>query len=198
MQVAIDTRTVDANHLLHVSAGRILCSLASAQVPHQGAAHALTARIRRWYGVRVFHARARLDVPTYETTNVQRQLDEVSPEFAGETIAFKTLETAATFIRTGTQLAAQGLALLQVLGGHRDGFLLCAITLSSQGAYWVSQLKAFQPARGAWRTFLRMISLLNLFSLSVGCYDDERGLRQDGRLETCCGRSFTQERGRRW
>ncbi|KAM5543268.1 hypothetical protein V8D89_003142 [Ganoderma adspersum] len=106
MQVAIDTRTVDANHLLHVSARRIACSLAKRAMGSSQAA------------------------------NLQRQLDEVSPESAGKTVAFETLETAATFIRSGTQVVAQGFALVQVLGGHRDGFLLC-----------FSSLDGFHPIR---------------------------------------------------
>ena len=90
MQVAINTRTVDASHLLYVSAARIACDLGwhAMVVLARRIEVPLTARIRQWYGVRLFHARARLDLPTYETTNVQRQLDDVSPEFAGRTVAF--------------------------------------------------------------------------------------------------------------
>ena len=153
MQVAIDSRTVDASHLLYVSAGRIACSLGrrAMMVLAYRIQEPLAARIRRWYGVRLFHARARLDLPTYETTNVQRQLDSVSgPEFGGSTVAFVTLETAATFIRAGTQVVAQCFALLRVLGGHRDGFLLCAITLLCMGGRWLSEFSTFQPARGVY------------------------------------------------
>ena len=155
MQVAIDTRTVDANDLLHVAGGRIACSLAQRAMvilkfQLQGL---LTVRIRQWYGVRLFHARARLDLPTYEGTDVQRQLDAVSPASesagAGRTIAFETLETAATLVRSATQFVAQGVALVQVLGGHRDGVLLCVVTGLSNGTLWFSQLNAFQPTRGA-------------------------------------------------
>ena len=153
MQVAIDTRTVDANYLLHVAGGRIACSLAQRAMvilkfQLQGP---LTSCIRQWYGVRLFPARARLDLPTYEATDVQRQLDAASPasESAGRTIAFETLETAATLVRSATQFVAQGFALVQVLGGHRDGVLLCVVTGLSNGTLWFSQLNAFQPTRGA-------------------------------------------------
>ncbi|PIL33930.1 ATP-binding cassette transporter [Ganoderma sinense ZZ0214-1] len=151
VQVAIDTRTVDASHLLHVSAGRIMCSLAQRAMAILSfrVQEPLTARIGRWYGVRLFHARARLDLPTYETTNVQRQLDEVFPEsdLGKIPVAFEALQTAAIFVRAGTQVLAQGFALMQVLGEHRDGLLLCVITGLSQGTMWFSQLNAMQPTR---------------------------------------------------
>ncbi|EJF60391.1 hypothetical protein DICSQDRAFT_162011 [Dichomitus squalens LYAD-421 SS1] len=149
MQVAIDTRTIDKDRLVQISAGRIACSLGLRLmlVIKFRIEEPLIARIRRYYGVRLFHARARLDVPTYETTSVQRQLDEVSSEAFGRTVAFETLQKAATFLRAGFQLTAQAFVLLQVLRGQRDGILLCALTLSSQGAQWVSAINAFQMAR---------------------------------------------------
>ena len=150
MQIAIDTRTVDKEDLFRICAGRILSSLASRLMMalETWTRRPLTSRIRRHYSGHLFRARARLDLPTYESTSVQRQLDEASQEFFGRTVAWETLEKALVIVRTGMQLTAQTLVLWRVLRDQRDGVLLAFLTLSSQGAYWISTIGSFEPARG--------------------------------------------------
>ena len=158
MQVAIDTRTVDKDVLFRICLGRFACAFAT-QVLRAIEAHAvqhpLTSRILRWYDVRLFGARARLDVPTYGEASIQRQLDEASSALFGRSVAYETLQMAVTIIRSAVQLCAQVVVLWQVLGGQRDGMLLAGLTMSSQVINWLSQMRVFEPARGM---FVRRLS----------------------------------------
>ena len=151
MQVAIDTRTVDKDQLLRICVGRIACSLATRVLWALDSRHItrpLQIRIRRLYDVRLFRARARLDLPTYEATSVQRQLDAASSEIAGRSVAFETLAMGLTLLRASVQLFAQVFVLVRVLHAQRDGILLAGLTLSSQSIQWLSTMQRYDGARG--------------------------------------------------
>ena len=154
MQIAIDTRTVDKDRLFRICVGRISCSVVGHLISTLNThvvQQPLKTRIRRWYDVRLFRARARLDVPTYETTSVQRQLDEVSASGAfGRGLAQETIEMIVNTLRAMIQICTQVLVLMNVLGNQRDGMLLAGLTLSSQTVHWMSALRVFEPARGAY------------------------------------------------
>ena len=155
MRVAIETRTVDKDELFRICASRIACDVAIhilSVISTHVIRHPLQSRILRWYDVRLFQARARLDVPTYETTNVQRQLDDASSINYGQSVAFQTLQMAVRITRTLAQLGAQVLVLLRVLSGQPDGILLAVLTITSQTVHWISAMKLFEPSRG---TFVR-------------------------------------------
>ncbi|KAI0779878.1 hypothetical protein C8Q74DRAFT_1456295 [Fomes fomentarius] len=149
MQIAIDTRTVEKVDLFRICTGRIICGLAVRLMyaVETSTRRPLTARIKRYYSIVLFHARARLDLPTYESTSIQRQLDEASQDTFNRTVAWETLDTVLIISRAGMQLVAQTFVLWEVLRGQRDGVLLAFLTLSSQGTYWLSSIGSFQPAR---------------------------------------------------
>ncbi|KAI0743363.1 hypothetical protein C8Q80DRAFT_1106739 [Daedaleopsis nitida] len=149
LQVAIDTRTVDKTELLRICTARLACSLACRvlKIVMAQVQKPLIHRTRRRFEVLLFYARARLDLPTYESTNIRRQLDDASQEFLGRSVAWQALEKIVIVIRTGLQLTAQTAVLWEVLSHQRDGILLAILSLSSQGAYWLSTLGAFETAR---------------------------------------------------
>ena len=151
MEGAVATRTVDTELLLGICAGRIACTIASMVLGHvrERAQKKLNARIRRWYALHSFHARARLDLPTYAQSSVQRQVSDASDNMWGQTVVWQTLELATDIVSAATQLVASSAVLFQVLKDQPDGAVLATLTLFGETYYWLSQFKAFRTARGA-------------------------------------------------
>ena len=151
MEVAMDTHAVDKGEMLKICAGRMACAVVmhlldmiSCHIIRQP----LTSRILRWYDVRLFQARARLDLPTYGFTNVQRQLDDASSINLGRSVAYQTLQTAVSVVKTIAQMVAQAIILGRVLGRQRDGTLPATLAISSQVVHWMSVYRVLEPSRG--------------------------------------------------
>lgn len=141
MQIAIDTRTVDKDHLIHICVGRIACTIANHVIKflRNRLRSSLVWRIKHWSDAHIFRARARLDVPTYQLSSVQRQLDDITPSLYMAPVAWRTIEMLSGFVRAATQATAQVAVLAQTLGGQKDGYLLAGLTLSSQTIQWLSR-----------------------------------------------------------
>ncbi|KAI9062263.1 P-loop containing nucleoside triphosphate hydrolase protein [Trametes sanguinea] len=143
MQTAIDTRTVDKDHLFHICTGRIACTIALhlIRTANNVVERHLQTRIRRWTDAHLFRARARLDVPTFETTSVKRQLEDVSSnsDFMPP-VPWATLQMLVGFVRAGTQVSAQVWVLAQALSVQRDGWLLAGLTMGSKSIGWFNDL----------------------------------------------------------
>ncbi|KAI0363046.1 P-loop containing nucleoside triphosphate hydrolase protein [Pilatotrama ljubarskyi] len=143
MQVAIDTRKVDKDRLLYICAARVACTLAKRLVDHASSRiqSGLMWRIRAWYDAHIFRARARLDLPTYETTALQRQLEEVTPRgYFVPPLAWETLQMMSGFVRAGIQAGSQVWVLYRALRAQRDGLLLAGVSLASHTVDWFSRL----------------------------------------------------------
>ncbi|KAH9917929.1 P-loop containing nucleoside triphosphate hydrolase protein [Epithele typhae] len=149
MQQAIDTRTVNTDDLLHICVGRIACGVGNllCSALEGRIRWPLTTRIRRYYDVRLFRARARLDLPTIETTRIQRQLDDASSTVFGHSVAHSTLAMGVGVAISVFQLVAQVIVLLQLLRHHRDGILLAALSLSLELIGWLPGVTAYFPGR---------------------------------------------------
>ncbi|OBZ79057.1 hypothetical protein A0H81_00110 [Grifola frondosa] len=126
LQVAIDTRSVDKELLLRISLARIACT----------------------YSIHLFHARARLDLPTFEDTAVQRQLEDASTS-SGHGLAWDTLQMGIHIMSAAVQVVSQVGVLGSVLSGQRDGFLLAIISFSASAFDWFNTYGAFSGA-GVW------------------------------------------------
>ncbi|KAI1785736.1 HlyB/MsbA family ABC transporter [Ganoderma leucocontextum] len=150
-QVAIDTRTVDKSRLFRVCIGRVLCSVVSVLLARaaQRVETPLNARIRRWYALHSFRARARLDLPTSSQSAVQRQLSDASDNLWGQTVVWQTLELVTDIVSAAAQLLASVVVLFQVLGasGQSDGAVLAGLTLFAETFCWLSQVSVFHRAR---------------------------------------------------
>ena len=190
-QVAIDTRTVDKARLFKICAGRIGCSLAEMVLYRirKRVETPLNARIRRWYALHSFHARARLDLPTYAQSSVQRQVSDASDNMWGQTVVWQTLELATDIVSAATQLIASSAVLFQVLKDQPDGAVLATLTLFGETYYWLSQFRAFRTARGACAVVSSGHSAVG-FAADMICRVDsvarddfQSGLPEDARLE---------------
>ncbi|OJT07927.1 Lipid A export ATP-binding/permease protein MsbA [Trametes pubescens] len=152
MQIAIDTRTVDKDHLIRICTGRIACTIATHLIKfiQSRLRSILVWRIRQWSDAHIFRARARLDVPTYQLSSVQRQLDDITPTFYMAPVVWRTIEMLSGCVRAATQATAQVVVLVQTLGGQKDGYLLAGLTMSSQTMQWLSRVGLISARAQAW------------------------------------------------
>ncbi|GBE78652.1 hypothetical protein SCP_0115410 [Sparassis crispa] len=148
VQVAIDTRTVDKDLLLHISFGRICCALATRLLTYTKSrlSYPLNARLKQHYSVHLFRARARLDFPTFSDTAVQRQLEEASAS-SGRSIAWDTFTMVSGAISTAIQIISQVSVLASVLRDQPDGPLLAILSFSQSVFGWLHVQKAYGFAR---------------------------------------------------
>jgi len=131
VEVAVDKRAVDTNHLVQIAGGRALCAVAE-QILESAlwkVSAALNGRIRRFYSAHIFHSLAHLDVPTWDDSVVSAQIEAVIPK-GSNTIAWAAItsvvQTGTTFVRLFSQTAV----LIGVLWEQRDGLLLSLLSFA--------------------------------------------------------------------
>ncbi|KAH9947363.1 P-loop containing nucleoside triphosphate hydrolase protein [Amylocystis lapponica] len=131
VQEALESRMVDEQLLLRISAARVCCSIAKRLLKYAKSrlSFILSARMKQHFSVHLFRARARLDLPTFEDPIVQRQLEEASSSSAGST-AWDTLSMVVTAAATAVQIVSQLSVLANVLSDQLDGPLLSALSFS--------------------------------------------------------------------
>ncbi|TFK38612.1 P-loop containing nucleoside triphosphate hydrolase protein [Crucibulum laeve] len=151
VQTAVDERTVDTHLLFKVAFGRFVCSLITRLLRYskQRLAVPLNVRIKQYYSVHIFHAMARLDVPTFDDAAVQRQLEQSFPPNSRSSIAWDTVVMALHMLSTALQLTSQLSVLVGVLRDQRDGPLLAVLSFAHALFQWSTVRKAFISA-GVW------------------------------------------------
>ncbi|KAI0644257.1 P-loop containing nucleoside triphosphate hydrolase protein [Trametes meyenii] len=170
MQVAIDTRTVDKDRLVYICSARIACSVFSylLELAESRTARALVWRTRNWSFAHVFRARARLDLPTYETSVVQQQLADVTPDSSQWPLVWETLHMTSTLIRAIGQAVLEIWVLGRALNGQHDGWILGGISVVAQTIDWVSALDVLSWRPQVWaitttdKDYLKMKGLQRL------------------------------------
>lgn len=131
VQVAVDKRAVDTDHLIRIAGGRVLCAAAEKilQAALWKVSTALNERIRRFYSTHIFHSMARLDVPTWDDPVVSAQIEAVIPKDSN-TIAWAAItsivQTGSTFVRLFSQTAV----LTGVLREQGDGLFLSLVSFA--------------------------------------------------------------------
>ncbi|RPD54069.1 HlyB/MsbA family ABC transporter [Lentinus tigrinus ALCF2SS1-6] len=157
MEVALETGTVDSQRLLYVCAGRIGCTIVSMVLRNvrRSAQRRLNRRIGRWFATQSFRVWARLDVPTFSSTQVQNQLISGGVS-AGHTTIWQMLQSLTEIASRCAQLGAQTFVLLNALKGHQGGAFLTLVTLASEILPYVSQFRMFSmSAAFAWASTSR-------------------------------------------
>ncbi|KAJ7924347.1 P-loop containing nucleoside triphosphate hydrolase protein [Mycena leptocephala] len=129
VQNAVEHRTVDRDLLFQVAASRLICGAITRllQHGHTRLYKPLNERIRQHYSIHTFHARARLDVPTYADSAVQRQLDH-STTSSRTSIVWNNVLTTLHLLSTGVELVSQFSVLFTMLRDQRDGPLLATLS----------------------------------------------------------------------
>lgn len=127
--MAVDTRTVDRPLLLQVTAGTIACKIVSRflQWGKESVTQPLNARLHKHYTLHAFHARARLDVPTFDDPAVQRQLDSTT-NINGMSVAWNTFQLVSELANASVRVISQVSVLATVLRNQPDGPMLAALS----------------------------------------------------------------------
>ncbi|KAG1765412.1 P-loop containing nucleoside triphosphate hydrolase protein [Suillus occidentalis] len=101
VETAIETRAVDTTVLIHVAVGRVACTVATRllQYARSRIVIPLNMSIKQFYAGHIFHSMARLDVPTFEDSAVQRQLESAWASPWGTSVAWETISVLFTVLR---------------------------------------------------------------------------------------------------
>ncbi|KAI0770936.1 P-loop containing nucleoside triphosphate hydrolase protein [Trametes elegans] len=152
MQTVLNTRTVDKDALLHICAGRVACTIASHFIGMcSGRVHGeLLRRIGGWQERVTHRAHIRLDLPTYETSAVKRQLEGVTANEYSVPIAWSTFSTVSSFATTIMQTCAQVWVLVQVLNKQPEGLLYALLTLATHTIQWLLSSGMFGGNTRVW------------------------------------------------
>ncbi|KAF8446437.1 P-loop containing nucleoside triphosphate hydrolase protein [Boletus edulis BED1] len=140
VETAVEKRTVDKNVLVHVAAGRVACTIIERLLNYSKfhLSHPLNLAIKRFYSTHMYHAMARLDVPTFEDPVIQRQLEAAWSASWGSSIAWDTIRMTSNILATAIRLSSQVSVLISVVSHQRDGTLLALLSFSQSLFQWFS------------------------------------------------------------
>ncbi|KAG2345392.1 P-loop containing nucleoside triphosphate hydrolase protein [Suillus weaverae] len=165
---AMETHTVNTTILIHVAVAHLTCKVTTRLLYHARShiAVLMNISIKQFYAERVLHEAARLDLPTYEDLDIQRQFASVLSS-SGSSIAWNAIDASISFATTVISVVFQLSVLFTVLREQQDGFLLMIIGSSQPIFQWYSTRKAiFRPSVwGASTTnkdYIRMQGLKDL------------------------------------
>ncbi|KAJ7102576.1 P-loop containing nucleoside triphosphate hydrolase protein [Mycena belliarum] len=150
VQNAIEKRSVDRHVLFQVATSRLVCAAVSRLLNFAQAQlyRPLNERIKQHYAVKSFHARARLDVPTYADASTQRQLDNSSTS-SRTSIAWNNVLATLHLSSTGIELVSQFSVLFNMLRDQRDGPLLATLSFGHTLFRKKTNRRQWQPP-GVW------------------------------------------------
>ncbi|KAG1825441.1 P-loop containing nucleoside triphosphate hydrolase protein [Suillus subaureus] len=143
VETAIESRTVDTTVLIHVAVGRVACTVATRllQYARSRIVIPINMSIKQFYAGHIFHSMARLDVPTFEDSAVQRQLESAWASPWGTSIAWQTIQSSTNVVMTVIRLLSQISVLFTVLREQQDGPLLAVLSFSQSIFQWYSTSK---------------------------------------------------------
>lgn len=175
VQTAIDTRTVDKDFLVRISVGRMACAVLGRLLGHAKTtiSYPLSKRLKQHYTVHLFYARARLDLPTFEDSAVQRQLEEASQSFSRSGVAWDTFSMVTSALSTAVHITSEVSMLAAILKDQPDGTLLATISLSQSILDWMSRAKSMDRGHGGECLVSLSVApfLEHHFSPSMGSYN---------------------------
>lgn len=139
-------RTVSTEALLWTAGGRIAAVLAQRLLTDAVAylQNYLQERIESYYSIRVVQAVAKFDLPTFTSTNVQKQMENRN---YGLSYADTTWEVVVTIIQTFSttiRVASQFGVVFNVLRGHQEAAVLGMLTSAK---FILDAVNTFKPDR---------------------------------------------------
>ena len=156
--------------------------------------HPLNLAIKQFYSTHIFHAMARLDLPTFEDPAIHRQLEGAWSTSYKSSVAWDTIRLSSNVVMTVIRLLSQLSVLISVLRHQRDGILLAFLSFSQSLFQWYSSRRLVNGSLGAFPLSYPVISCLH--TLSVGCNDQRRGLHPDAGLQASRRQPCTPQRSR--
>jgi hypothetical protein len=132
VETAVEKHTVDTRFLFQTAAGRAFCTAAQhfIRFASEKVSQSLNSRCRQFYSTRIFHAVARLDVPTWDDPAVAAHINALFTD----SHRTNTWEAIATLVDTGSaflRVLSQTAVLFGVLREQKDGLLLALVSFSS-------------------------------------------------------------------
>ena len=128
VQTAVDTRTVDTTFLFKVTLGLVMLRIVELTRTHlkNQISYPLNSRLKQYYSLHLYQARARLDVPTFDDEAVQRQLEAAS-HMNGQSVAWTTLTGVFSLVSIILQVVSSAGVMWSVLRDQPDGPLMAAL-----------------------------------------------------------------------
>ncbi|KAG1777301.1 P-loop containing nucleoside triphosphate hydrolase protein [Suillus placidus] len=168
VETAMETHTVNTTILIYVAVAHLTCKVTTRLLHYarSNVAVLMNISIKQFYAERVLHEAARLDLPTYEDLDIQRQFASVLSS-SGRSIAWNAIDASINFATTVISVVFQLSVLFTVLREQQDGFLLMIIGSSQPIFEWYSTRKAiFRPsvwgANTTNKDYIRMKGLKGL------------------------------------
>ncbi|CAK5279803.1 unnamed protein product, partial [Mycena citricolor] len=171
VQEAVQNRTVDKAVLIRVALSRLICAAATRLLHfiQSQLSRPLNGRIRRYYSVQSFRARARLDVPTYADAAVQRQLEN-STTSSRTSVAWNGVLSMLHLFSTALELVSQFSVLLTMLRDQRDGVLLAFLSFGDTLFRKKANQRFWSPV-GVWAATTKDPDYIKLAGLSNLVFD---------------------------
>ncbi|KAF7319930.1 ABC transporter related protein [Mycena kentingensis (nom. inval.)] len=171
VQDAVEHRVFDRNILFKVVLSRLGCNLATRMLHYAGTKlyRPLNERIRQYYAVQLFSARARLDVPTYSDSSVLRQLDGVQVS-SRTSLAWNSVLETFQIVTTAVELISQFSVLITMLRNQRDGVLLATLSFGQVVFHKIIPRSSRMPA-GVWAATTRDADYLRSIGLRKFVHD---------------------------
>jgi hypothetical protein len=164
---------VDTTVLIHVAVGRLACSIATRLLRHAKfrIVIPLNASIKQFYARHLFRSMARLDVPTFEDSAVQRQLESAVSSPMGSSVAWATIQMVTNIVMTTIRLISEISVLFTVLREQQDGLLLAFISVSHSIFDWYSGRRVLFNSLG--RSTTNVLSICLSQTRSLGCNHEQ-------------------------
>ena len=136
--------------------------------------------IKQFYSTHIFHAMARLDVPTFEDPVVQRQLEAASSISWRSSVAWETVRMTSSVMSTAIRLLSQVSVLVSVLRHQQDGPLLALLSFSQSLFQWFSGKNFRHTSLGAFSISYFAILLSPFSSVWAATTKDDDFIRMQG------------------
>ncbi|KAG1825435.1 P-loop containing nucleoside triphosphate hydrolase protein [Suillus subaureus] len=139
VETAMETRTVDTAVVIHVAVGRVTCAVASHLLRHIQSRIRIPVNmsIKQFYARHIFHSMARLDLPTFTDSAVQKQLDFAAQHrVLGTSLAWEAIQGLTNLVATATSMFSQLFVLFTVVRKQQDGPLLVILGFSQSMLRW--------------------------------------------------------------
>ncbi|KAJ8582269.1 P-loop containing nucleoside triphosphate hydrolase protein [Rhizopogon salebrosus TDB-379] len=175
VNTAIETRTVDKAVLIRVAAGRTACTIVARILRYVQSRimSPLNLSIKQFYIQHLFRSMARLDVPTFEDSAIQRQLESTWSTSWGSSIAWSTVCMTTGVAMTAIRLVSQLSVLSAVLREQQDGSLLAILTFVQSLSDWYNSRLRMPLSSSVWAAtttnvdYIRMQGLKKLVNKDV-------------------------------
>jgi hypothetical protein len=186
VNTAIETRTVDKAVLIRVAAGRTACTIVARILRYVQSRikSPLNMSIKQFYAQHLFRSMARIDVPTFEDSAIQRQLESAWSPW-GSSIPWSTVCMTTGVAMTAIRLVSQLSVLSAVLREQQDGPLLAILTFVQSLSNWYNS-RLRMPLSSSGTSTVNVQNIYLSQTCSLGCNHDQCRLYPNAGSQEAC------------